>query len=468
MQISIETTSGLERRLTISVPSETFEGRISDRLGDAAQRVRLPGFRPGKVPMKEVRRRYGSAVRAEVAGELMQSSFFDAVRQEDLSPAGQPNLEVVKMEPGDDFEFTATFEVFPSIELADLSKVDVKRPEAEVTDADVDDMVERLRDQRKEWQEVDRGAEEGDQVTLDFEGRLDGEVFEGGHAEDATFVVGAGQMIEDFDQGVRGMRAGEKGEFDATFPEDYRAEHLAGKTVTFSVEIKSVTEPELPELDDEFFQSFGLEEGGLEAFREDVRRNMQREMDAAARGVVKNQVMDQLNALHRVQLPEALVANEIQNVRQQTLQQFQMYGAGNQPDLPDELFREQAERRVRIGLVVNELVNAAELQVSPEKLRARIEELAEGYAEPQQVINYYYGNQEQLQQVEMSVLEDEVVEHVLSQAQVEPLASSYQDIVAGNAIPAEDGDAADAAATGDDAAADDTDAPASGSQQASS
>jgi len=367
------------------------------------------------------------------------------------------------MEPGADFEFTATFEVFPSVELADLSKVEVKRPEAEVTDADVDDMIERLRDQRKEWQEVERGAAEGDRVTLDFEGRLDGEVFEGGHAEDAAFVVGAGQMIEDFDQGVRGMKAGEKGEFDASFPEDYRAEHLAGKTVTFSVEIKSVTEPKLPELDAEFFESFGVEEGGLEAFREDVRRNMQREMDQAARGQVKNQVMDQLNALHQVQLPEALVANEIQNVRQQTLQQFQMYGAGNQPDLPDELFREQAERRVRVGLVVNEIVNAAELQVSPEKLRARIEEMAEGYAEPQQVINYYYSNQEQLQQVEMSVLEDEVVEHVLAQASVETLPSSYQDIVSGNAIPAADDTAAD-----ESAAADDADAPASGSQQASS
>ncbi len=435
MQISIETTSGLERRLTISVPSETFEEQIAARLGDAASRMRLPGFRPGKVPMKEVRRRYGKAVRAEVAGELMQSSFFDAVRQEDLSPAGQPSLDVVSMEPGNDLEFTATFEVFPSVELADLSRVSVKRPQAQITEVDLDDMIERLRDQRKEWLEVDRAAADGDRVTVDFEGRLDGEVFDGGKSEDAAFVVGAGQMIEDFDAGVRGRSAGERASFDATFPEDYRAEHLAGKTVTFDVTVKSVTEATLPELDETFFKSFGIEDGGLEAFRADVRQNMQREMDAAVRTSLKNQVMDQLNELHELQLPGALVSNETQTLRQQMLQQFQMYGAENAPELPDELFREQAERRVRVGLVVNEIVSAAGLEVSPEKVRARVEEMAEGYAEPQQVINWYYGNQEQLRQVEMSVLEDQVVDHVLERAKQETLPSTYQDIVSGKGLP---------------------------------
>lgn len=452
MQISIETTSGLERRLTISVPSEAFEAQISERLGDAANRVRLPGFRPGKVPLREVRRRFGQAVRAEVAGELMQASFVDAVRQEDLSPAGQPSLEVVKMDPGADFEFTATFEVFPAVELADLGKLTIKRPEAELSDADLEDMVERLRDQRKEWVPVERGAAEGDQVTVDFEGRLDGEVFEGGKADDAKFVVGAGQMIEDFDAGVRGMAAGQSGEFQATFPEDYRAEHLAGKTVTFAVTVKSVAESRLPELDDEFFRNFGVEEGGLEAFRTEVRANMQREMDAAVAKTVKSQVMDQLGALHRIQLPEALIQNEIGSLRQQTLQQFQMYGGGNQPELPGELFREQAEKRVTVGLVVNEIVTAADIQVDAAALRARVEELAAGYAEPQQVVNWYYSNQEQLQQVEMAVLEDLVVNHVLERAQVEALPSNYKDIVSGQAVP-EGGEEADG---GNDAGQDST------------
>jgi trigger factor len=435
MQISIETTSGLERRLTISVPSEVFEQQISERLSDAAGRVRLPGFRPGKVPMKEVRRRYGRAVRAEVAGELMQSTFFDAVRQEDLAPAGQPSLEVVEMEPGSDFEFTATFEVFPAVELTNLGRVSVKRPEAEVTDADVDAMIERLREQRKTWEPVERAARDGDRVTVDFEGRLDGEVFDGGRGEDATFELGAGQMIEDFDAGVRGQEPGSQVEFDATFPEDYRAENLAGKTVGFTVQIKQVAEPRLPELDEEFFKAFGVEEGGLEAFREDVRGNMRRELDAAIRRALKTQVMDQLHRLHNVQLPKALIANEIQSLRQQMLQQFQMYGArAQQPELPDELFREQAERRVAVGLVVNEIVTSAKLEASAERVRERIEVMASEYAEPQQVVNWYYGNPEQLQQIEMAVLEDEVVDHVLSSAQVEPVPSSYQDVMAGKAI----------------------------------
>jgi trigger factor len=435
MQISIETMSGLERRLTISVPSEAFEQQIAQRLGEAANRVRLPGFRPGKVPMKEVRRRYGPAVRAEVAGELMQSSFFDAIRQEELAPAGQPNLEVIKMEPGNDFEFTATFEVFPMVELVNLARVSVKRPEGEINETDIDEMIERLREQRKSWQDVERPAQDGDQVTVDFEGRLDGEVFEGGKAEDVTFVIGAGQMIEDFDKGVGGIAAGGSGEFTATFPEDYRAEQLAGKTVTFSVQVKKVAEPRHPEVDEEFFRQFGVEEGGLEAFRADVRSNMQRELDTALQRVLKSQVMDQLFELHEVQLPKALVRDEVQSLRQQMLQQFQMYGGSRQPELPDELFSDRAARRVALGLVVNELVSSAGIKADADKVRKHIEQLAEGYAEPQQVINWYYGNPEQLQQIEMAVLEEQVVDHVLAKAKVESVPSSYQDIVAGKALP---------------------------------
>lgn len=435
--------TGLERRLTISVPSQTFEGQITERLGKAAGQVKLPGFRPGKVPMKEVRRRYGPAVRAEVAGELMQSSFVDAVREEDLTPAGSPNLEVVKMDPGIDFEFTATFEVFPTVELSDLAKVQVQRPQAEITELDVDEMVERLRDQRKDWQSVDRGAADGDRVTLDFTGMIGDEAFEGGSGEDVTFIIGAGQMIEDFDTGVTGLCGGNDGEFQAVFPDDYRVEELRGKEATFKVSITEVAESKLPELDEEFFTAFGIEEGGAEAFREDVRANMQREMDSAIANQVKSQVMDQLNELHTVQLPKAMIDREIEVLKGQMLQQFQMYGAqpGGQPDLPDELFSEQAERRVAVGLVVNEIVSDAGVEPDPDKVRERIETLSEQYAEPQQVINYYYSNAEQLQQIEMAVLEDQVVEHILGQATVEELLSNYADIIAGKAIPEADPEA---------------------------
>jgi trigger factor len=444
MQISIETMSGLERRLTISVPSETFEEQISDRIDKAAGQVRLPGFRPGKVPLREVRRRYGPAVRAEVAGELMQSSFVDAVQQESLAPAGSPSLEVVKMDPGIDFEFTATFEVFPVVELVGLGRVEVKKPEADISAEDLGEMVDRLRDQRKTFISVDRGAQEGDQVTLDFVGKIDDEAFDGGSGEDMTFVVGAGQMIEDFDQGVRGLATGDEGDFTATFPDDYSNEGLRGQTATFSVSIKTVEEASLPELDAEFFTAFGItpddenpDRDDLQAFHEEVTANMQREMDAAAGNQVKSQVMDQLHKLHSVQLPIAMVAQEIQGQKDQMMQQFQTYGQNNQMpeiDLPDDLFREQAERRVAVGLIVNEIVSSAELRPDEEKVKARIETLAAGYAEPQQVLSYYYSNPEQLQQIEMAVLEDQVVDHILEQASVEVVSATYTEIISGSAV----------------------------------
>jgi len=453
MRISIETTSGLERRLTISVPSETFEEQISDRIGKAAEQVRLPGFRPGKVPLREVRRRYGPAVRVEVAGELMQSSFVDAVQQESLTPAGSPNLEVVKMDPGIDFEFTATFEVFPVVELVDLARVEVRKPEAEISAEDLAEMVTRLREQRKTWTSVERAAREEDQVTLDFVGKIDDEAFEGGTGEDVSFVVGAGQMIEDFDQGVRGLAIGDEGEFPATFPDDYSEEALRGQTATFSVKIKQVEESSLPELDDEFFTAFGVKVGDtegegaqgaegversdLEAFHEEIKANMQREMEAAASNQVKSQVMDQLHKLHSVQLPNAMIAQEIQGQKSQMLQQFQMYGQNDKApaiDLPDELFKEQAERRVAVGLIVNEIVSTAELRPDEGRVKERIETLAAGYAEPQQVIGYYYSNPEQLQQIEMAVLEDQVVDHILEQAAVELVTATYTEIISGTAV----------------------------------
>ncbi|MBX3706866.1 MAG: trigger factor [Pseudomonadales bacterium] len=441
MQISIETTAGLERRLTISVPSEAFEQKISERLGEAATRVRLPGFRPGRVPMKEVRRRFGQAVRVEVAGELMQSSFVTAIRQEDLNPAGQPSLEVVQMDPGNDFEFTATFEVFPLVELVNLGKAELRKPVAEITEADVDQMIERLREQRKTWETVERPAAEGDRVTIDFVGRLDGEPFEGGSAEGQQFVIGAGQMIEDFDRGVRGLAPGQQGTFDATFPADYRAEQLAGKTVTFDVTVRQVEASRLPELDDAFFEAFAVSDGGIEALRADVRRNMQRELEDAVRKQLKSQVMDQLNALHNIQLPRTMIEREMEALRQQMLQQFRMYGSAGQPDLPLDLFREQAERRVNVGLVVSEIVRSANLAADPAQVRARIEQLAEGYADPQQVVNWYYSNAEQLEQIELAVLEDLVVDHVLAAARVAEVPGSYQDVISGKTLAPEGAEA---------------------------
>ena len=433
MNVSIETMSGLERRLTIALPSEEFESQITARLQDARGKVRLPGFRPGKIPLKEVRRRFGPAVRAEVAGELMQSSFVSAVQQEVLNPAGQPNLEVVKMDPGIDFEFTATFEVFPTVDLADFSKVSVRKPEADITDADLENMIERLREQRTTYEPVEREAQEGDMVKADFSATADGEPVEGTAGEDVEFRIGQGQMIADFEQGVCGATVGEEVVFDATFPADYRAEELQGKTVQFTVLLKEVKEAMVPALDNELFEQFGVKEGGEAAFRDDVRENMQRELMNAVKNQTKQQVMDQLAALHDFQLPQAVVQREIGGLKEQMLGQFQMSGP-NTIDLPDELFTDEAQKRVKVGLVVNEVISSAELQADEEKLDERLQEIASQYGEPEQVMNFYRSNPDQMQNIEMSVLEEQVVEHILSKAQVEIVESNYEDVLSGRAI----------------------------------
>ncbi|MGI9325156.1 MAG: trigger factor [Pseudomonadales bacterium] len=445
MKISIETTGNLERRLTIVVPSEQFESDITQRLQSAGQQVRLPGFRPGKVPLKEIRRRYGPAVRSEVAGETMQRTFVEAVQQEELSPAGNPSLEVVKMDPGIDFEFTATFEVFPPVPLGDLASIQVQRPEAEITDADMEAMVERLREKRKTFTTVERAAAVDDQVTVDFNGSKDGEPFDGGSGEDVSFVLGAGQMIEDFDSAVTGAGVGDEVKFDATFPQDYQAEHLAGETVQFSVAVKKVEEASLPDLDDEFFRNFDVETGERADFEKEVRQNMQRELDNAVSTQVKQQVMDQLDKLHELQLPAALVSGEIEQLKQQMMQQFQMPPGASAPDLdlPDELFTEQAERRVKLGLLMNEIVQVQSIEADADRVRARVEEMAATYADSAQVVNYYYSNPEQLSRIEMAVVEDQVVDWLLENGQVEAVSASYQDVLESKAVAQAESDAED-------------------------
>jgi trigger factor len=393
--------------------------------------------------MKEVRRRFGDSVRAEVAGEMMQSSFMTAVQQEDMNPASSPKLDVVKMDPGVDFEFTATFDVFPTIELVNFEKVNVKRPSAQIEDADLENMIERLRDQHATQEAAERPAEDGDQVKVDFTGELDGERVEEACGEGMAFTLGQGQMIEDFDQGVVGLGAGEEKTFDAVFPEDYRAEELQGKTVPFTVKVIEVNERKLPDLDDEFYAKFGIEEGGEAAFREEVRNNMQRELEGAQKNQVKQQVMDSLAELHEFAVPADIVHREIHVLKDQMMSQFQMPpGQAQSLDLPDALFQDQAEKRVKVGLIVNEVISSASLKADSEKVDAKLEELAAPYGEPDQVIEWYRGNPEQMSNIEMSVLEDQVVDHILSAANIEEVLASYADVISGAAIapPQEDAD----------------------------
>ena len=429
MQVSVETTSGLERRLTVGVPAEKLESAVESRLRDAQKNLRIDGFRPGKVPMREIKRRFGQAVRNEALGEIMRDSFIQAVEDQKIQPAGMPSFEPQTNEPGKDLEFIATFEVYPEIELAGLDSISVEKPSAEVTEADVDTMIDNLRKQRASWEETDAPAASGDQVNIDYKGTRDGEAFEGGSAEGQNLVLGSGSMIPGFEEGIEGLKAGDEKTLALTFPEDYQAEELKGQAVEFAIKVNKVEKQKLPEIDDEFMAAFGVKEGGMDAFRAEVRKNMERELGNAVRGKLKEQVMDGLVKAHEFDVPAALVSNEIQRMREQMLQQF---GGGQQFDpslLPDDLFKEQAERSVRLGLIVREILEKNEMKADADKVRERIEEVASQYEQPQEVVNYFYSNQQQLQQVEGAVLEDQVVEMVLDAATVTEKTVSYEEAV---------------------------------------
>ena len=431
MQVSIETTSGLERRLTVNLPAEVVDKEVDKRLQQASKTVRINGFRKGKVPMKVVRQRFGAGVRQEVLGEVMSRSFYEAVQKEQVKPAGQPSIEAKNVTPGENLEYIATFEVYPEVTLTDLAEVEVERPKAEVTDADVENMIDVLRKQQSGWKETKRKAQKGDRVTIDFVGRKDGEEFEGGKGEGHKLVLGSGSMIPGFEDGIIGMKPGEEKEVEVTFPEDYQAENLAGAEAVFTITVTASEKPELPELNDEFFAAYGVEAGGEEKFREEVRGNMERELKNAALNKVKTQVMDQLFEKHEVEIPAALVKGEVQTLRGQMVQQF---GGQIKPEdaarmLPDTMFEDQAKRRVVLGLVVGEIVKENKLAVDSDRVKAKVEELASTYQQPEEVVEYYFNNRELLAGVESVVLEDQVVDFVLDKAKVTEVESTYDDVI---------------------------------------
>ena len=434
MRVSVETTSGLERRLTIGVPAERVDGAVEKRLKEAAKNVRLPGFRPGKVPMKVMQQRFGMGVRQEVIGEVINQSFQEAVVTEQLRPAGQPTIEPKTLEAGKDVEYTATFEVFPSLEVNDVTELTINRPVADVTEDDVDDIIEIFRKQRGELVGVDRPAETGDTVVIDFVGTREGEAFEGGSGEDHTLELGSGKMIPGFEDGIVGMSAGEEKSIEVTFPEDYGSEELQGAEASFAITCREVKHLELAALDEELFSSYGVEEGGEDVFRTEVRKNMERELRNAVQTHIKNQVMDSIIDAHaEVEIPSSLVGQEINWMRGQMFQQF-----GGQPNpemdlasiLPDEMFKEQAERRVKLGLLLGEMIGKYELTADPAKILETIEDIASTYQEPDEVIKWYYSENEQLAQIESRVLEDQVVEKILESAQMEDQPSTYQEALA--------------------------------------
>jgi trigger factor len=427
MQVSVETTSNIERRMTIGVPAQEIDQAVQKRLQETARTVRMNGFRPGKVPYKVVKRRFGDSVRQEIVGEVMRDNYVKALQEQDINPAGWPRFEPKTMEEGKDLEFVAIFEVLPEIELGDLSKIQVEKPKSEITDKDIDKMIDNLRRQQATMKQVKRKSKNKDVVLIDFKGYVDGEEFEGGSAEKHKLTLGSGQMIPGFEKAIVGGKAGEEFDIEVTFPEDYQNEDLAGKPATFSIKIHEVQEPQLPELDKEFFEKFGIDAEDEETFRAEVQKNMERELKQAVSNKVKNDVVEGLLETTELEVPTALVDQEIDRLRQDAVQRF-----GGQVDfqqLPKEIFQEQAERRVKTGLLFQEVVKKNDLKADDAKVDEKIQEIASTYEQPEEVVAHFNNSPEQKQQIESSVLEDAVVDLILEQAKVKEKKMKYEEAV---------------------------------------
>ena len=390
MQVSVETTSGLERRLTVGIPANLIEQEVQSRLKKAAGTVKINGFRKGKIPFKVVQQRFGAGVRQEVLGDFINRSFQDAVQSKALRPAGSPKIEPTKLDEGQDLEYTATFEVYPEVELQDMSGVEVVRYDADIEDKDVDAMIDTLRKSQAVWADVKHKAKNGERVKIDYVGKKDGEAFDGGSAEGQWLVLGSKSMIPGFEDGIVGMKAGEEKQLELTFPDDYHVDSLKSAAVTFDVKVQLVQEQKLPEVDEEFFAKFGVSDGGLEAFKTEVKGNMEREKKKALRQKLKEQAMDALLAAHKVDLPKALVQGEVNELRHQAIQQYG--GIADRIDirslLPDDLFQAQAEKRTALGLIISEYVKVNKVRADKNKVRAIIEETASTYENPEEVVNY--------------------------------------------------------------------------------
>lgn len=429
--VSIETISGLERRVTIGVPSAQINVEVENRVKKAARNAKLKGFRPGKVPVSVVAQHYGPSIRQEVLDEVIRQSFYEATTQEKLKPAGFPQIQLLDVLPGEDVQFTATFEVYPDVKVGNCADIKVVKLESSISDADVDKMIESLRKQHQAWTEVDRAAADGDSVNVDFEGSIDGEVFEGGSAQGVNIILGTKQMIPGFEENLVGVKAGEEKTIDVTFPEDYQAEKLAGKAAKFKITVHKVSEGALPALDKAFFDKFGISAEDETAFRAEVRTSMEKELKSALDKHIKNQVMDGLTKLHQFDVPKSLIDNEINLLRRQALQQFMGDRAEtlDASKLPAELFSDQAQRRVRLGLILGEIIREQSLAADQGRVRAMIEEVASTYNEPEQVVNWYLSNPQQLREVETMVLEESVVHWVLGQAQVNKKEAAYEEVM---------------------------------------
>ena len=423
MQVSVEAGEGLERKLTVQVPAETVETEVNNRLNSIKNTVRIDGFRPGKVPFKVVKQKYSGTVLQEVAGELMQSTFREAVTQENLQPAGDPVIQAQDLILGQAMEYTAIFEIYPEVTLVPISEISLDKTEASVDDSDVDNMIDVLRKQKMDWAEVDRASAEDDRISIDFVGSIDGEKFDGGSANDMPMVLGAGQMIPGFEEHLTGMKAAEETTFKVPFPEDYAAKELAGKEAEFAVTVKKVEEPKLPEIDEEFAKTFGVESGDVEQLKSDIRANMERELERKLRAVLKGNVMDALIAANAFDVPAAIIQQEAETLKKQT--EVQSPGS----NLTLDAFMDDAKRRVQLGMILAEVAKTSELKIDADMIKQRVEEMAKDYDDPDEFVSYYMGNQELLSGVQTLVMEDKVVDWIVEQASISAKTSTFDEVM---------------------------------------
>jgi trigger factor len=422
MTVNVETLDKLERRITLTLPASEINNEVESRLKRLSRTVKADGFRPGKVPMSVVAQRYGYSVQYEVMNDKVGEAFNSAANEAKLRVAGQPRITQKDEAPEGTIAFDATFEIYPEVKIGDLSEVEVERVAADVSDEAIDKTVDILRKQRRTFAQrpAAEGAQEGDRVTIDFEGKIDGEPFSGGKAEAFQFLIGEGQMLEQFDKAVRGMKAGDSKTFPLQFPEDYHGKDVAGKEADFLVTMKKIEVPHLPEVDEAFAKSLGIAEGTVEALRADIKRNLEREVKFRVQARNKASVMDALLKAAELDVPKALVANEVERMTEQARADLKQRGVkdADKAPIPAEIFQPQAERRVRLGLAVAELVRANNLQAKPDQLQAHIEELAQSYEKPAEVVRWYLSDRQRMAEVEAVVIENNVTEHVLGKAKV--------------------------------------------------
>ncbi len=432
MATQIENTGPLERKLALSVEIATVEREVGQRLKKLSRTLRMPGFRPGKVPMKMIERSHGPQVESEVLGEAISQGLAAAIKEHDLRVAGEPHIE--RGEAGDETQlaFTATFEVYPEVVLGDFAALEIERVACAIGDAEVDKTVEILRKQRVTWKQVERAAQDGDQVTIAFIGTLDGVAFDGGSGSDFPFVIGEGRMLPDFETGVRGMKAGETRTVPVNFPADYGSKDLAGKEAQFEISVSKVEEPVLPVVDQDFARQLGVEDGDIEKMRADIRANLEREVLQRTRARTKSNLMDVLPSVTSFELPQSLVRGEEAALTERALADLKGRGIDTSKlPVPEGAFTESAQKRVRLGLLVAEIVNKHGLQAKPEQVRAQIEEFAQAYESPEEVLRYYFGDRERLAQVESLVVEQNVVDWVLANAKVQDKAIDFDELMQG-------------------------------------